>query len=95
MEPAYEVYVNAEAIIEINRGKHMTVAQTFGADWTAAPLIYTHYAALAPPDVPLQPQKPLEEAIAECARGRARAAGTSILLFVILACFIMAWAITR
>jgi hypothetical protein len=51
LEP-YEVYVNPEAIIEINRGPHMTTVQAFGVDWSAAPAIHMHpesFSAIAAP----------------------------------------------
>jgi len=55
----YEVYVNAEAIIEICRGPHMTVAQAFGEDWQASPAVHLHPAALAPcmPVVMREPER--------------------------------------
>lgn len=59
---AYEVFVNPEAIIEINRGEHMTTAQAFGADWTAQPVAYMHPASFhgianQAPEVPEDPAR--------------------------------------
>jgi hypothetical protein len=57
LEP-YEVYVNPEAIIEINRGPHMTTVQAFGVDWSAAPAIHMHaqsFSAIAAPALSSMP----------------------------------------
>jgi hypothetical protein len=38
----FDVYVSENAMMEVHRGPHMTVMQTFGEDWTSAPLVQIH-----------------------------------------------------
>jgi hypothetical protein len=42
----FDVYVSENAMMEIHRGPHMTVVQTFGEDWTSAPLVQIHPPSL-------------------------------------------------
>jgi len=54
-----EVLVTPDAILEINRGPHITVAQAHGIDWTAAPAVQLHPLTLsAMPDALIQPVAP-------------------------------------
>jgi hypothetical protein len=43
---SFDVYVSENAMMEIHCGPNMTVVQTFGEDWTSAPLVQIHPPSL-------------------------------------------------
>lgn len=41
-----EVYVSENALLEVTRGPHLTVAQAYGIDWQSAPMVNVHPASM-------------------------------------------------
>jgi hypothetical protein len=46
-ESSYDVYVHEGHIVEVARSEQATVAQVFGEDWQAQPIVNLHAKALA------------------------------------------------